>query len=576
MKKMQNKKVKNIFSFVFIVSFICFLLMINGFENSKKYVKTNNYKNTEDFKENKYGLFLSSFHADISGDLPTLSSIYSKAVEQNNDDFLGKQLILKSITEDKKDVISFALKEYQKNNNNIIPVMYLANNYFLKGDYKKAYNIYSNMGTKSDTFIIKLLKSWVLIAEKKYDDALDLLETELDNPAFRKYILIHLAAQAEIAKDDEYADELYTEALENEKLNIFDIENISAFYFRYADKDKVIKILKDYYEKTPDSISALSLLSKVKKDLYKPVSIDTAQKGMAKALFDISFLLSSVFTTAQDLHLMYISMIHDLYPDFYMVNIVQSEIYKQYFLTENFYKYNSLVPEDHYLYLISQINKIFYDLTVLKKEKKSLESFNKLIKKYPTYTHLYIKLADYYVVRKDYENAIKYYSKALDITENKKLKSNLYFSRAQVYDTLNEIEKARVDLEESSKLNKKPAFLNYYGYFLISNNLDLDKGMLFVANAVTKEPTNPYYLDSYGWALFKNGEYKRALTAIQFAKSLQPKNPVIIDHLGDIYWSLNRKREAIYEWNKILSLKNPTTQEPININKIEYKINYGL
>ena len=574
---MQNKKIKNILSFIFVIGFICFLFMINEFENSKKFVKTNNYNNNELFKENKYGLFLSSFHADVSGDFPKLTSIYSKAIEQNKNDFLGKQLILKSITEDKKDVLSFALQDYQKNKKNIIPIIYLANDYFLKGNYKKAHDIYNSIGEKADNFIIKLLKSWILIAENKYDDALDLLETEFDNVAFRKYILMHLAAQAEIAKDDEYADELYQEVLKSEKLNIFDIENISAFYFKKQDKNKVINILKDYYEKTPDSISVLSLLSKVKKGLYKPASIDTAKKGMAKALFDISFLLSSVFTTAQDLHLMYLSMINELYPEFYMTYIVQSEIYKKYSLTNNFYKYTNLIPEDHYLYLISQINKIFYDYTVLKKEKKSLESFKNLIKKYPTYTHLYIKQGDYYKEKKDYKKAISFYSKALDMTENKKLKSNLYFTRAQIYDYLKDIEKVGVDLEKSYELgNTKPVFLNYYGYFLIINNLDLDKGMLLVASAVTKEPTNPYYLDSYGWALFKNGEYKRALTAIQFAKSLQPKNPVIIDHLGDIYWSLNRKREAIYEWNKILSLKNPTTQEPININKIEYKINYGL
>ena len=574
---MQNKKGKNILSFIFIISFISFVFMINTFENSKNFVKIDRYKDDGIFKENKYGLFLSSFHADIVGDFPMLFSIYPTAVEQNKKDFLGKQLVLKSIKDDKKETLSFALNEYKKNKNNIIPVMYLANDYFLKGNYKKSYDIYDSIGEKADTFIIKLLKSWILVAEKKYDDALDLLETEIDNSAFRKYILMHLAAQSEIAKDDTYAEELYDEVLNTEKPNIFDIENISAFYIRKNNKAKAVEILKKYYEKTPDSISTLSLLSRVKKDLYKPVSIDNAKKGMAKALFDISFLLSTVFTSAQDLHLMYLSMINELYPEFYMTNIVQSEIYKKYSQTENFYKYLNLIPEDHYLYLISQINKIFYDFSVLKKEQKSLESFKKLIKKYPTYTHLYIKLADYYNEKKDYKNAIKYYSRALVMTENKTLQANLYFSRAQIYDNLKDFEKARADLENSYKLdNKKPAFLNYYGYFLIINNFDLDKGMFLVASAVTKEPTNPNYLDSYGWALFKNGEAKRALIALEFAKSLQPKNPIIIDHLGDVYWSLNRKREAIFEWNKILSLKEFSTEEPINLNKIEYKVNYGL
>ena len=100
--------------------------------------KTIKYKNIENLSENKYGLFLSSLHADIVGDFPTLSSNYFEAVKQNNSDFLGKQLVLKSISGNKKDNLTFALKEYEKNKENIIPVMYLANDYFIKGNYKKA------------------------------------------------------------------------------------------------------------------------------------------------------------------------------------------------------------------------------------------------------------------------------------------------------------------------------------------------------------------------------------------------------------------------------------------------------
>ncbi|MBR1544817.1 MAG: tetratricopeptide repeat protein [Alphaproteobacteria bacterium] len=574
---MQNKKVKNVFSFIFMIVFICFLLMINTFENAEKSIKINKY-NSEDFsKENKYGLFLSSFHADISGDFGKLINIYPDAISLNKDDFLGKELILKSLSDNKNDVLKFAKKEYEKDKNNILYVMYLSNDAFLKGDYKKAYDFYNNMGSKKDTFIVKLIRSWILMAEKKYDDAFDLLETEIENPAFRKYVLMHLGAQAEISKDYDYATEIYDEVLSSEKPNVFDIENISSFYIRQNNKKKAVEILKDYYEKTPDSISVLSLLSRVKKDTYKPVSIDTVNKGMAKALFDISFILSSVFTSAQDLNLMYLSMINELYPDFYMANILQAEIYKKYKQTDKVYKYLDTIPESHYLYLIAQMNKIFYDVSVLNNETKSLESFENLVKKYPTYTHLYIKLGNFYQDKKDYDNALKNYLKALSLTENKKLQSNLYFLCGQVYDSQNDIEKARANFEKSYNLkNEKADFLNYYGYFLISKNIDLDKGILLVANAVTKNPTNPYYLDSYGWALFKSGDFEKAITTLQFAKSLQPKNPVISDHLGDVYWNLNRKREAVFEWKKALSLKDFPTQELVNFNEIKYKINYGL
>nr|MCR5506785.1 hypothetical protein [bacterium] len=182
-----------------------------------------------------------------------------------------------------------------------------------------------------------------------------------------------------------------------------------------------------------------------------------------------------------------------------------------------------------------------------------------------------------YQDKKDYSNALENYEKALSLTENKNLQANLYFLCGQIYDSINDVEKARVNLEKSYKLNNsKPDFLNYYGYLLISKNIDLEKGLILVANAVTKEPTNSYFLDSYGWALFKSGDFEKAIITLQFAKSLQPKNPIISDHLGDVYWSLNRKREAVFQWKKALSLKDFPNQEPVNFNEIEYKINYGL
>ena len=142
---MQNKKVKNIFSFVFIISFISFILMINVFENSEKYVKTNNYHYEEFSKENKYGLFLSSLHADISGDFLKLSNIYPEAILLNNGDFLGKEIILKSLSGNKSDALKFAETEYKKNKSNAIVAIYLSNDAFLKGNYKKAYSYYNDI-----------------------------------------------------------------------------------------------------------------------------------------------------------------------------------------------------------------------------------------------------------------------------------------------------------------------------------------------------------------------------------------------------------------------------------------------
>ena len=45
----------------------------------------------------------------------------------------------------------------------------------------------------------------------------------------------------------------------------------------------------------------------------------------------------------------------------------------------------------------------------------------------------------------------------------------------------------------------------------------------------------------------------KAVRTIQLAIELEPDNSEIIDHLGDIYYKIGRKKEAIYEWERALS-----------------------
>lgn len=574
---MQNKKIKKIFSNCFIVCFLCFLYFIYLIENTENFVKTKkNYKNIG-FKENRYGLYLSNFYANINGDYNQLSQSYNEAVRQNKEDFLGKLFILKSIKDNKDDILKFALEENKKNPDNIIPIIYLSYNNFINKEYEKADNLLKNLKDKSNNVVIKLLRSWILLAQNKNEEALDLLETEIENKAFRKYILMHIAALSELSDEYDYANEIYEEVLLNEIPNIFDIENIASFYIRQNNKDKAIEVLKDFYDKTPDSISAYILYNNVKNNIYTPVSIDTVNKGMGKAIFDISSILNIVFTSSQDLYLMYLSMIDDLYPDFFMPILIKSEIYKKLNRNEEFFELVDKIPQSHYLYMIGQINKANF-LLKNKEVEQGFYIIDNLISKNPNYPHLYINLAKYYFNNKKYKKAEEYYFKSLNLTNNNNLKANIYFYLAQIYDIQKDIEKTKINLESSFNLNNKDhIFLNYYGYFLTINNFDIDKGILLISQALMKDSFNPYYIDSYGWALFKKGEIDKALTMIEFAKSIQPKNPVIIDHLADIYWYLGRKREAIYEWKKVLTFNNVDNKnESVNINEIEYKINYGL
>lgn len=574
---MQNKNLKKYIRKL-IFTFILILIVLSFFIHPVKNIeKTGNYDSIYN-KDNKYGLYLSSFRAEIMGDYLNLNNIYSEAVSQNKRDFLGKSFIINAIQNNEKEAIIDAENEIKQNPSNIIPSIYLSYIDFKNGNYQKSLDRLNSIKNKSDTFIVKILKSWVLLALEKNDDALDLLETEINNPAFENIVLINLGIMAELSGDDEYAEELYEEALTT-KLNLFDIETIANFYIKHNRKQKAIDVVSDYYKKSQGSISSLSLLESLQNNTYTPYYIDTPQKAMAKSLFDISTIIITVFPSSLDLYLMYLNMVLDLDSNLYMASLMKAEVYKKYNKVDEYKTIVKSIPETSYLNLINKVNYAQYLLTQPKLIEEALTLYDELIKSNPAILQLYINVGDYYKNDKKFNTAINYYTKGIEQEiNNNTLNAELYFARAQIYDILKNKEMTEKDLEKSIVLNSKnPVVLNYYAYFLLLNNIDYEKAFKLSEQVIAYDPLNPYYLDTYGWAFFKLGKTDDALKMLEYAKAIQPKNSVIIDHLGDIYWSLGRKQEAKYEWKKALkNLDTTQNQDELNAIKLNNKINYGI
>lgn len=574
---MQNKNLKKYIRKL-IFTFILILIVLSFFIHPVKNIeKTGNYDSIYN-KDNKYGLYLSSFRAEIMGDYLNLNNIYSEAVSQNKRDFLGKSFIINAIQNNEKEAIIDAENEIKQNPSNIIPSIYLSYIDFKNGNYQKSLDRLNSIKNKSDTFIVKILKSWVLLALEKNDEALDLLETEINNPAFENIVLINLGIMAELSGDDEYAEELYEEALTT-KLNLFDIETIANFYIKHNRKQKAIDVVSDYYKKSQGSISSLSLLESLQNNTYTPYYIDTPQKAMAKSLFDISTIIITVFPSSLDLYLMYLNMVLDLDSNLYMASLMKAEVYKKYNKVDEYKTIVKSIPETSYLNLINKVNYAQYLLTQPKSTAEALTLYDELIKSNPAILQLYINVGDYYKNDKKFNTAINYYTKGIEQEINNNiLNAELYFARAQIYDILKNKEMTEKDLEKSIVLNSKnPVVLNYYAYFLLLNNIDYEKAFKLSEQVIAYDPLNPYYLDTYGWAFFKLGKTDDALKMLEYAKAIQPKNSVITDHLGDIYWSLGRKQEAKYEWKKALkNLDTTQNQDELNAIKLNNKINYGI
>lgn len=58
--------------------------------------------------------------------------------------------------------------------------------------------------------------------------------------------------------------------------------------------------------------------------------------------------------------------------------------------------------------------------------------------------------------------------------------------------------------------NDDSIYLNYYGYTLIDKEINVQKGINVIENALIQQPDNMYYLDSLAWGYYKEGDCDKA------------------------------------------------------------------
>jgi Flp pilus assembly protein TadD len=110
-------------------------------------------------------------------------------------------------------------------------------------------------------------------------------------------------------------------------------------------------------------------------------------------------------------------------------------------------------------------------------------------------------------------------------------------------------------MESTLRLDPKHSdALNYLGYSYADRGIHIEEAVSLIKRAVSIKPNNGYYVDSLGWAFFKMGLLDEALTELKRAAVLVTDDPVIYEHLGEIYLGQNRQQDAREAWLRSLEL----------------------
>jgi tetratricopeptide (TPR) repeat protein len=157
--------------------------------------------------------------------------------------------------------------------------------------------------------------------------------------------------------------------------------------------------------------------------------------------------------------------------------------------------------------------------------------------------------------------------------DNDVLNARFYFNYGAAAEQAGLYEKAAELLRKSIALDpaNSAEACNYIGYMWAEHNMHLDEAEAMVQRALELDPNNGSYLDSLGWVQFRKGHFEQALTSLlRAAKNLERDDPVVFEHIGDVYLKLNRLPEAVQYWQKALALdpKNKILADKIHRTKI--------
>lgn len=149
----------------------------------------------------------------------------------------------------------------------------------------------------------------------------------------------------------------------------------------------------------------------------------------------------------------------------------------------------------------------------------------------------------------------------------------IYYGRGIANERRKAWDEAEPDFLKALDLNpEQPQVLNYLGYTWIDRGERLDEALAMIKRAVAAQPDAGYIIDSLAWGLFRLGRYEEAVEPMERASLLEPVDPVVTDHLGDVYWAVGRRMEARFQWRRALSF-NPEDKEAARIRR---KLDIGL
>ena len=183
-----------------------------------------------------------------------------------------------------------------------------------------------------------------------------------------------------------------------------------------------------------------------------------------------------------------------------------------------------------------------------------------MLKGTPADQQIYLEIAEVQARNKKYSEAEQSAMKADQLSHGAEEQQSAWTLLGGIYQTQKKYEQAEQEFRKVLDANPSNAeVLNNYGYMLADRGIRLDEATSMIQRALTVAPNNGAYLDSLGWAYYKQNKFAEAEEYLRKAVDREGRDPTILSHLANVYLKLGQNERAanlfersLDQWQKVL------------------------
>jgi tetratricopeptide (TPR) repeat protein len=183
---------------------------------------------------------------------------------------------------------------------------------------------------------------------------------------------------------------------------------------------------------------------------------------------------------------------------------------------------------------------------------KAIQVYRQALEKVNDKVGIWFLLGSTYAQDGQFDSALVMLEKASDKNPHD---TRILFALGSAYERSGDFDRGVATFERLLRIDSTHATaLNYLGYMLADKGVRLEESLQMIRKALSYEPENGAFLDSYGWVLYRLGELREAEIQIKKALEATGDDPIIHEHLGDIYQALGETEKAQEAWEQALQL----------------------